>query len=412
MTVKELWRKIQLLLIIACGTYPIVMVLLNNLAPDLMRWGWIFSAAYVILSAAAVCVKGRLRMSAGIGLSAAFVILSALLSGPQNRLGAIATAAVCSGLLMWSLRMGGWSGKEEIPVFWVAIGMACHLLGQLLLRADRVAGGQGIEHHSGTFLAALFGFSLLTMLSMNRKNLTAASGKRQSVPDSMRRRNSLLTMVLFVLAVLASLLPSAFSGLSDWMGNAIAWLVRTIAALIPDAPIKANQQMDTPSTLPLDGIGQGGGGAMLNPVAEQIATFVGALISIAFVVFLLWKLYTLVREKLRELVTSLEKYASSVSEDYVDEITDTREDGTVEKVRRGRRGPKLSAREERNLPPGERIRYRYRRILEKHPEWEPGSTAREKLPWELARVYERARYSGDVMTEEEAAVFTGGTEHL
>jgi len=285
-------------------------------------------------------------------------------------------------------------------------------MGQLVLRADRVAGGQGIARYAGVFLAALYGFSLLTMLSMNRKSLTAASGKRQSVPDSMRRRNGLLTVALFVLAVLTSLLPSAFSGLSDAMGNAIAWLYRVIVALIPDAPNESEFEKDIPATIPPEGMGQGGGAMVMDPVMEKIAAFVGALISIAFVLFLLWRIYRILRGKLRELVSSLGKFASSVSEDYVDEITDTREDGTAEKLQRRRRTPKLSAREERSLPPGERIRYRYRRLLGKHPEWDPGATAREKLPGELAKVYERARYSGDTMTEEEAALFTGGTEHL
>ena len=412
MTVRELWRKLQLLLIIACGTFPAVMVLLNMFAPGLLGWGWVFSLVYVLFSACAICVRGRLRMGAGIGLSAVFLILSALLSGPQYRLGAVAAAAVCCALLMWSLRMGGWSSREEIPVLWVAICIICHLMGQLVLRADRVAGGQGIARYAGVFLAALYGFSLLTMLSMNRKSLTAASGKRQSVPDSMRRRNGLLTVALFVLAVLTSLLPSAFSGLSDAMGNAIAWLYRMIVALIPDAPNESEFEKDIPATIPPEGMGQGGGAMVMDPVMEKIAAFVGALISIAFVLFLLWRIYRILRGKLRELVSSLGKFASSVSEDYVDEITDTREDGTAEKLQRRRRTPKLSAREERSLPPGERIRYRYRRLLGKHPEWDPGATAREKLPDELAKVYERARYSGDTMTEEEAALFTGGTEHL
>jgi hypothetical protein len=96
----------------------------------------------------------------------------------------------------------------------------------------------------------------------------------------------------------------------------------------------------------------------------------------------------------------------------VDEVTNTRDEGSEEKLQRRRRNPKLSAREERTLPPAERIRYRYRRILSKHPDWVPGTTARESLPEELARVYEKARYSGFEMTEEEAAAFTGGTSKL
>ena len=409
----ELWRKFQLLMIVACGTYPAVMVVLNMLAPELFGWGWVFSAAYVVLAFTAIQVKGSRRMTSGLIMAIAAIIAGFLLSPGHLRLGVLAASALCTGLLIWSLKIGGWSKKEEIPIFWIAVSIVCHILGQLLIRADNVSGGGGLSRYSGTFLVALYGFSLLTMLSMNRKSLTQASGKRQSVPQTMRTRNGLLTTMLFVLAVLVSLLPSAFAGLSEIIGQGIAWLVAFIIRLIPDAPNESDFSKDPAATMPVEGMGQGGEeGLVLNPFVEKFAAFVGALLAIALAAFLLYKIYGILREKLQEMVKSLTKFAANVSEDYVDEITDTREDGTAEKLERRRRTPRLTAREERSLPPEERIRYRYRRILSRHPEWEPGSTAREKLPEELARVYEHARYSGMDVTEEQAAAFTGGTEKI
>lgn len=409
----ELWRKFQLLMIIACGTYPAVMVVLNMLAPELFGWGWVFSAAYVVLAFAAIQVKGSRRMTSGLIMAIAAIIAGFLLSPGHLRLGVLAASALCTGLLIWSLKMGGWSKKEEIPIFWIAVSIVCHIVGQLLIRADNVSGGEGLARYSGAFLIALYGFSLLTMLSMNRKSLTAASGKRQSVPQTMRRRNSLLTAGLFALALLASLLPSAFAGLSGIVGKAIAWLVEWIIRLIPDAPNESEFVKDPTVTMPMEGMGQGGEKAVaLSPFMEKFATFVGALLAVAFAVFLLYRIYLMLREKLHELVKKLNKFASNVSEDYVDEVTDTREDGNAEKVERRRRAPRLTAREERSLPPEERIRYRYRRILARHPEWMPGSTARETLPEELARVYEHARYSGMEVTEEQAYLFTQGTDKI
>lgn len=413
MSRQELWRKLQLLLIVACGTYPAVMVVLNIFAPELFGWGWVFSAAYVVLAFAAIQVKGRVRMTVGIAMAIAGSAAAFFLTPKGTGLGCIAASVLCIGLLVWSLKIGGWSQKDEIPVFWVAIGIVCHIIGQLLIRADNVSGGEGLARHSGMFLAALYQFSLLTMLSMNRKSLTQASGKRQSVPQTMRTRNGLLTTMLFVLAVLVSLLPSAFAGLSEIIGQGIAWLVAFIIRLIPDAPNESEFSKDPAATMPVEGMEQGGEeGLVLNPFVEKFAAFVGALLAIALAAFLLYRIYGILREKLQEMVKSLTKFAANVSEDYVDEITDTREDGTAEKLERRRRTPRLTAREERSLPPEERIRYRYRRILSRHPEWEPGSTAREKLPEELARVYEHARYSGMDVTEEQAAAFTGGTEKI
>ena len=412
MNKRELWRKCQLLLILACGTFPVVMIILNKWASGLAAWGWLFSACYVALAMVGVHVKGKIRMGVGIGLSAAMIAVSFLLAPANMKFGALAAAVFCSGLLIWSLRMGGWSSKQEIPLVCTVASMICHLVGQLVLHADRVAGGEGLAKHAGLFLVALFGFCLLTMLSMNRQSLTDASGKRQSVPDTMRRRNTVMTIALFVVGLLTALLPSVVSGVSDALGHAIAWLVRVISSWIPDAPNESEFQKDTVTQfLPGEGAGQDQG-MMLNPIVEKIAAFVGALFSIALVLFVLWRIFRILRGKIQELVVSLGKFTASVAEDYVDEVTDTRDEGSEEKLQRRRRTPKLSAREERTLPPAERIRYRYRRILSKHPDWVPGTTARESLPEELARVYEKARYSGFDMTEEEAAAFTGGTSKL
>lgn len=412
MTKQELWRKCQLLMILACGTFPVVMIILNKWAPEMAGWGWLFSAAYVVLAMVGIHAKGKIRMGVGIGLSAVMIAVTFLLAPAQLRLGTVVAAVFCSGLLIWSLRMGGWSSKQEIPLVCTVVGMICHLVGQITLHADRVAGGEGLAQHTNLFLVALFGFCLLTMLSMNRQSLTDASGKRQSVPDTMRRRNTVMTIALFVVGILTALLPSAVAGLGDLMLKAIKWLVAVVTRLIPDAPNESEFQKDMPPEF-LPGQGQGQDqGLVLNPVVEKIAAFVGALISLAFVVFILWRIFRTLRSKIQELVVSLGKFSASVSEDYVDEVTDTRDEGTEEKLQRHRRNPKLSAREERTLPPGERIRYRYRRILSKHPDWVPGTTARESLPEELARVYEKARYSGSEMTEEEAAAFTEGTSKL
>ena len=409
MTFREQWRKFQLLLIIACGTCPVVMLLLDNMSPGLLPWGWLFSVAYVVLALLGIQVKGAVRMSVGIALSAAYLAAAFLLSPSEYRLGAVAAAAVCIALLIWSLKMGGWSKKEEIPVFWVAAGMICHFIGQVSLHVDRISDDPELSRYSGVFLAALFGFCLLTMLSMNRKSLTEASGKRQSVPNSMRRRNTVMTVVLFAAALLTALLPSVFAGLGDVMVKAIRALVNFLSKLIPEGTKGQGTTSDGSMMPPQIGDIGGDGGMQLNPLAEKIAVFVGALLSIAFICFILYRIFVLLKDKFGELAVSLGKFASNVSEDYVDEITDTREDGTAEKLQRRRRTTRLSAREERSLPPEERIRYRYRRILSRHPEWAPGATARETLSSDMARVYEKARYSGETITEEEAAAFTGGT---
>lgn len=410
MQIREWWRKCQLLLILAFGTYPLVMVVLDRLNSPILSWGWVFSLVYVILALVGISVKGQFRLAAGIAMCVGFVACVFLLTPAGSRLGALAGAVLCCGLLLWSLKIGSWSPKKEIPVLWIAVGGISHLLGQAVLHVDRVAGGAGIARYSGTFLAALFAFVLLTMLSMNRDSLMAASGKRQSVPGTMRQKNVLLIFGFFILALAASLLPSAFTGIMGVLEEGIARLVAFIIRLIPDTTTQKVENIPAPpEEMNFNPMG-GEAGIALNPVAEKIAAFLGVVIFFALIAYVLYRLYRMSADTLRRLISSLGKYASNVSEDYIDEVTDTREDGVAEKAERKPLAARIPFFEPRNLSPGERIRFRYQRLMRSHPEWDSGSTARENLPGEMASLYERARYSTHPVSEEDAAVFADGSK--
>lgn len=408
---QETGRKCQLLLIIAFGTYPLVMLLLNWLGSGILGFGWLFPGAYVMLAMAMLWVKGRWRLTAGAACGICLIAAAVLLAPRQDRLGAAAAAVLCSGLLIWSLKIGGWSAKQEIPVLWIACGILCHLAGQALLRVDRVSGTPVLTAYSGGFLGTLLGFVLLTLLSMNRSGLMAASGKRKSVPAVMRQKNTLLILGLFVLAVLASLLPSAMTLLTDTMEQAIDWLVQLVARLIPDAQTRYVENSAAPETGTV--IRQGGGAALtLNPVAEELMAACGAVITCVLLGWLLLRIYRMLRGFLQRLISVLGKFASGAAEDYIDEVTDTRETLSAERTRRGGGTSRLPSREPRNLAPAEKIRFRYQRLLRKHPEWDPGSTARETLPESMADLYERARYSSHPVSEEEAAAFAAGSKTI
>lgn len=410
MKIQELWRKCQLLLIIAFGSYPLVMSLLDYLDSGILHLGWVFPMVYAVLALAGLHVKGKWRLTMGIAISICFTAAAFLLSSRQARLGAAAAALLCSGLLIWSLKMGGWSHKQEIPVFWIAYGILAHLVGQLMLRADRVSGALVLSAYSGGFLAALLGFVLLTLLSLNRDSLLGASGKRQSVPGAMRRKNTLLILALFVIAVLASLLPSVLSFLTGAAEQAIDWVIQLVIRLIPDT---ATQYVENiPSAAEGNTAVPGGGGAALtlNPVVEKLMAACGAVLTFLLLGYLLYRLYRILEGYLRRMMASLGKFASQVSEDYIDEVTDTREDISPEKTERKKGVSRLPIPEPRNLAPAEKIRFRYQRLMRKHPEWDAGSTARENLPENMAALYERARYSQHPVTEEDAAAFSTGSK--
>ena len=116
---------------------------------------------------------------------------------------------------------------------------------------------------------------------------------------------------------------------------------------------------------------------------------------------------------IRYLAERLSLFAQTSSEDFEDEITDTREEGEQERIsvldslRR-----RLVRVDEKKLSPTQRVRYRYLRLMVKHPEWRASQTARESIPEDAAALYERARYSGDSVSPEEAERFAGRTRSL
>ena len=103
-------------------------------------------------------------------------------------------------------------------------------------------------------------------------------------------------------------------------------------------------------------------------------------------------------------------YSAAVSEDYEDEVTSTREDD-AERESMLSRLRRFAPEDERGLDATQRVRSRYRG-LKRRKQWETSSTARETLPEEAASLYERARYSGETLSEEEAERFRNVTKKL
>ena len=120
-------------------------------------------------------------------------------------------------------------------------------------------------------------------------------------------------------------------------------------------------------------------------------------------------------KKLRKLIAYLWKrltqYGMTASEDYEDEITSTRDEDGVERESAFSRLRRMAAQDERGLDPAQQVRSRYRRLKQRR-RWAEAATARETLPAEAAALYERARYSGQAMTDAEAERFREGTKKL
>ena len=141
-------------------------------------------------------------------------------------------------------------------------------------------------------------------------------------------------------------------------------------------------------------------------ILEQIFVVISVVLLVVAALLALRFLWRKLKQLLRYLYGQLRHYASTASEDYVDEVEDTREQGEkhyslAQRIMRRRNAQKNL----KTLPPREQIRMRYSILRGKHPEWEQSSTARENLSESSAQLYEKARYSSHEITLQDSESF-------
>lgn len=417
----EFWRKCQFPFLIMCATMPIVMYTMGALTPAWMYFGWILGGVYALFTAAALLVTAKRRiLCALLGCLVEIGLGFGVYTAGDHWALLLPPLFYCV-LLLWSLRLCTWSWTEELPTSWYWTGFVIHAAAQVLYSVNQIntasmeaAKGRDLvalfeSARPGT-LIAFFGFILLAMLSMNRDSMVSAGMGRQKTSASMNRKNTVFVAAFFVVAIIIALIPA----ISEAVTAAWNWLISTIGrllnALVQSLPIEgtlsnggSNDQM------------MGGMSGEASPFAllmQKIFMVLGTVLNAVVVLGILYALGKTIWKHLLNLMHSLSKYMSSVSEDYEDEITDTRDFGEKERVRISRRSRRAAVAESKNMPAGERIRRRYLRLLYKHPEWGRGTTARENLPPEAAPLYERARYSDHPLTDGDAERFSAGIKGL
>ena len=402
-------RKLQFPLILAFGTVPLPFLLFSSHGQPLLPYAWLYPAVYIFLTAVSIFLPGKWRFLYGIASAVAFGGLGIFLPAGLLRIPS-AIVTVCYVILhLWSLKIGGWGRTEELPGYLYGSLFAFQLVGQVALLMNSTTGNGAMVPYGASMKLAFFAFVLLTLLSMNRKGLHDAAEKRQRISSQMYRKNVFLTFSLFGIALLVSLAPSAYR----WVMQLIKWIVALILKLLM---LFSRPQSGSAA--------EGGGGMGSMPMTEasapsafallleKIVTFAAVILITILAAALLYRIGRALVKIARILWKRLERYAEHVSEDYIDEITDTRDDVSPERIARRSSLRRVPAREQRNMSPGEKIRYRYLRLLMKHPQWSPGDTPREKLPQELAELYEKARYSDHPILESDAEKFENGIKRI
>ena len=395
--------RCQLPLMFFCGLLPIPVLMCHLLGmQNLLPW-LAAPCAYLLFACLCLLLPGKWRLVPVAPAIAAMVAGSIFMLKDAHIAARILLPLMYSPMLIFTLPIAGWERGHEPPLFVTASCMIVHLLGQFILFANPTSNPWITPLLNAAFLV----FVLLMMLSFNRQSVAAAMPESRSVPTAIRKRNRLLTYIMMGIVLLLSFIPvlaKAVDKLFEWLMLVIKTLIKWFMALFAQDGSSGGSSGGSQEEM-LAGLGGGEAGALAKLLEKFLIVFSFILIA-AGVFFALRFLWKKLKEFARYLYGMLRNYANSASEDYVDEVEDTRDQGgereTLTQKMRRRRNARRNLKE---LPPREQIRTRYGLLRGKHPEWAASGTARETLNEASAKIYEKARYSSHEITVHDSEAF-------
>lgn len=400
-------------LLMALAAFPAAMFLTLTAEPVCFPWCWGFPAVFVLAAWACLLIPGRARLLAATGASLLMAAAALVLLHWRAHIALLLTPLLYIALLWWTLPIGSWPANRELPIGWYAAGVLSHLAMQILINGSRLAENDAYDPAQTPLLISFLTFAALLLMAFNRASLDVAAQSRRKVPLLMRQQNRVITLVLLLVSILVSALPAIAAALRSAWDACVLWILRLISFLTSLLPLQdAGVGGPGAGSTGDMGLGEGAAPSAFALLMEKILTVaVQLLIAAALVALLylgskkLWKLLQVVWGRML-------RYASVASEDYEDEIASTWDEPDTERESLLARMRRVVPLAEKGRTPAEQVRLRYRRLRQEHRDWSAAATARETLPSAAATLYERARYAGHDLTDEEAARFREGTRRL
>lgn len=406
----RLWRRICSPLMVNFAFLPAPLLLVTYCAPDFLPLVWLWPAGCFLLDVCSTFVRGKWRILYAIAEIAAMAAPALLIGDRALQIWVYGIPMLYATMLLIDLPLSYEYRNEQTHLLrYGVIGVLLHLTAQLLYFYSNKGKITALGLIQPWLLGSFFLFICLGLLMLNQAALPQASGSRLRITGMMKLKNTLLTVVFLGITLALALIPSVVTAVSAffrWLPMAANGLIDLLAKLIPTTS-KGDVEMGGPA-IDIGNANSSGGGEGNDTLATIIVLILLAVAVGFLVVFLVRALIRL----LKYLRKQLQKYLTAVSEDYVDEITDTRDDGENQAARQKAKTRKLSKAELRKLTPQQQIRHRYRLLLQNHPQWHRGSTARENLNPAAASVYEQARYSSHPVEESDAQRFAEETKAL
>lgn len=398
----RLLRRCHLpLLAIASFAQPIVLMLCR-IAPENAAHMALFPVLTAVMLMLCARISGRMRPILLGGCCAVLFLAARVLLFPGASAHLLPLG--CAGILLFAIAQADKDPAQASPMLYFACTFAQLASLFLLYQADESVRSMALMQ------GAFYLWLLLFLLTFNRISLNNATLSRYRLSAGMARTGVVLTLCVFALALILCAMPAVVSGI-NWLFGALRegsiLLLMFVIHLFPAESTGGSAGAAMP--LPLEGgLAAEAEASRFAQLLEKIAAVFSVLVLIIGCAILLRLLWLAVLRLVRHLLAHLARYAAAVTEDYEDEITDTREE-TGERAFLPLRHRTRQTNSYPDTPAG-RIRRRYAQLLTRHGEWPPSSTARENLSSSAASLYEQARYSEHVPSQEDAQRFERETK--
>ncbi|MBR5231565.1 MAG: hypothetical protein IKW00_04890 [Clostridia bacterium] len=318
---------------------------------------------------------------------------------------AILPSLCCAGMLclhLFALCSG--TQDEYPPTIWY-VGFFIHAVALFLLRAKPLApAGSVLKPVSCAFF--VFSLFILNEMALNY----GMAGDKQPSP-LMRLRNRIRTGVLAAVlmgAVYVKSLAAFIQKTTDY----VLLLVRKIIDFLASLYTQSAETGGGGGSPDLSALGEG---APEQPafwaVLEQILRYAALALAFALALLILHKFIQVLRKVFRFLMEQLRRYSNRVNNAYEDTLESLLDWGEVKRsvftLHRRQRPPKPAPVQWNTLSPRETVRMSYKVTRSKVRSAEDGQTARqvllqEKFSPQAADLYDKARYSSQEISEDDA----------
>lgn len=404
-----LWlRSCHFPLLMLLGAAPLAVLLICIWDAALLPAAAVYGLAVVLVCMLCLALPGRRRVPVMAASCAAMLAACLIFLPAAKRITLLGLPLGASALLLAAVPLGTRRLQDVPPVLYVG-GVISHLFTHFLWQTSLQQSPADVPIYNALTLLSIVYISLL-LLAFNRISLSNATLGRHRATQSMHLINTLLTFAFVALSLFAASIPALAKLVSSarrLILSAFLRVVEFLLNLMPSAPYVGGGGGAAPG-MP-DMMMEEAEPALLAVILERIATYLSIVALIIGVILLVRAAVRGLVFLSRRLAARMRRHLSSATEDYIDEISDTRTDSAQRssiRIRRAARGREPAD------SPAARIRLRYARLLGKHPAWHDSSTARENLPGDAASLYERARYSTHPVAQEDAEQFNESVRRL